>query len=120
MWRFPRSGSFAPERKQSEVAFDVTKAFFEGSRDGGGDAAGVPVEAEDASECLEPERVGEATQHFLRPTIGDNVDGNFARQSSHAPEEPRGRAATMERKGSESGTTGHVMTYVVRRLTNFN
>src|SRR3712207_9045343 len=52
-----------------------------------------PVEAEDAAEGLEPERVGEPAQHLARAVLADHVDDDLARQHRHPAEEPGWRLA---------------------------
>jgi hypothetical protein len=91
--------------------FDAAKAFLERAGYCGGDPAGMPVESENTAECLKPERIRQAPQQFLWSTIGDDVDSDFAGKACHAREQPRWRAARMQRKVGESGATGHVSSY---------
>jgi hypothetical protein len=75
--------------------FDTAETFFERAGHCGGNSAGMPVETEDAAECLEPERIGQSTQQLLGTAIGNDVRGDFASEPRHPREEPRGRSAGM-------------------------
>jgi len=41
----------------------------------------VPVESQHAPECLEPERVGQASQHLLDTLLGREEDDDLAREA---------------------------------------
>jgi hypothetical protein len=62
------------------------------------DTAGMPVESEDTAECLEPERIGKASQHLLGTAVGNDVRRDLACELHHSREEPGGRAARMQRQ----------------------
>ena len=80
----------------------------------------MPVETEDTAECLEPERIGQATQQLLGTAIGNDVCGDLAREARHPRKQPRWRSAGMQRKVGEAGATGHVSSYgfLRRRYVN--
>jgi hypothetical protein len=75
--------------------FDTTETLFERTGERGGNSAGMPIETEYTAECLEPERIGEATQQLLGTEIEDDVCGDFAGEPSHPRKEPRWGPAGM-------------------------
>jgi hypothetical protein len=101
---FTGRNTLTPPGVNAEVVFDTAETFFERAGHGGGNSAGVPVETEDTAECLEPERIGQATQQLHGTAIENDVCGDFARKSPLA----RGRDATegwRSRVGSPSDPT---------------
>src|SRR5215208_2419143 len=52
--RLARGCPFPSRDEDPELGIKAAESFFEGAADGRRHAAGVPVEAEDAAECLEP------------------------------------------------------------------
>jgi hypothetical protein len=55
----------------------------------------MPIETEYTAECLEPERIGQATEQLLGTAIDNHMRGNFARKPRHPREQPRGGATGM-------------------------
>ena len=97
--------------EDAAIALQTPEAFFERAGHRRGNSAGMPVETEDTTECLEPERIGQAPQQLLGATIGNDVRRDFPCETRHACEEPRWRAAGMQRKIGKAGSTGHVSSY---------
>jgi hypothetical protein len=60
----------------------------------------MPVESEDTAECLEPERIGKASQHLLGTAVGNDVRRDLACELRHSREEPRA-GARPECSGNE-------------------
>jgi len=84
-----RGGPLAATGVQAQFVLQAAAdAFLEGAAGGGGDAAGVPVEAEHATEGLEPVGVGQPQEEFARSVFGDDVTGDLSRQAGHAFEQP--------------------------------
>ncbi len=93
----PGSLALAPGHKQPDVPFQSFYPLFQSPAQGGGNAAAVPVKAQNAAEGLKPVRVGQAPQHLLRPEIYNDGQGDFPRQLHHALEKPGRGLAVMKR-----------------------
>ena len=93
-----------PATKKPEVRLHALDAFFEGAAEGGGDAAGMPVEAQHAAEGLEPVGVGEAAQHLLGAVLGDDGDGDLTGELDHALEEPARGFAVVQGQVGDAGS----------------
>src|SRR5262245_33784436 len=77
----------------AEFVFDTPETFFERAGHRRGNSAGVSIETEDTAECLEPERIGQATKQLRGTAIGNDVCGDsparrVIRVNSHAGARP--------------------------------
>src|SRR5262245_10312637 len=89
------SGTLTPLGVNAEVVFDTAETLLERTGHRGGNSAGMPIETEYTAECLEPERIGQATEQLLGTAIDNHMRGNFACKPRHPREEPRGGATGM-------------------------
>jgi hypothetical protein len=106
--RFARDSTLAAGDVEAEIRLAAAHRLLERAAGRGGDAARVPVEAQDASQRLEPERVGEAAQHLVAAVLGHQVAKNLAREQHHAGEQPGRRAAAVQGQLGEPGALGAV------------
>src|SRR6185295_5642398 len=105
--RLARHLALAARGEEAELAIDLLQPFFHRAADRRRHAARVPVEPEDATERLEPERIGETPEDLVRALFGGQVDQDLARQPHHAAEQPGRSFTAVKWKGCEAGVTRH-------------
>ncbi len=95
-WRLARGPALASGNKETKLVSESARAFLDSPADCGGNAAGVPVIAEDAAEGLKPEGIRKAAQHLLGTRLADDDDDNLSGELAHPLKEPRRRLAMMQ------------------------
>ena len=96
--RAARGGAFAAGDMEAEVALQAAHRLLDRAAGRGRDAARMPVEAERATERLEPVWIGEPIEHPARTVLGDEMGQHLARQLHHAPEQPGRRFPRVQRQ----------------------
>jgi hypothetical protein len=92
---------------KAELAGKRRQATLERADHAGGDSGRVPVHPHHRAERLEPERMREAAQELIATVFEHDRLGDDRAQPRHALPQPRGHAATVERKVGAAGSAGH-------------
>ncbi len=114
--RAPGGGALPAGDEEPQSLFAAPETFLDRSARRRRESAGVPIEAEDATERLEPVRIAEAPEEAVRSLLENDELGHLCCELGHSHEQPTRRVSGVQRK--IGGPGAHVLSLPIGRATH--
>src|SRR5947209_16221555 len=106
-WSATGSFPFPAGDKDPNFVLSPGEAFLERAANGGGDAAGVPIETQHATKGLEPVRIGKTAQKLSSAVLKYHDFRDGRSKLSHTLKKPPRSPTAVRRKCSPTSTLRH-------------